>query len=500
MIAQDLKRVRNVGTPIVAITTADQPNTINQIRSAFNGKSGALLCWDIIRGYSALNELGTDAKLALEQKHDPMELTNFTSAMVAALELPSRACVLVENGHRYLDDAPAVQSLLNLRDLFKSTERTIVLMGPSIKLPAELAQDVLVLDEALPTPEEIRATINALCDENGLTADQDTRAHAVDALRGLANFSVEQASALSVDTKAKTISIAEMWERKRAMLPKGLTMESPLKDQIGGNENWLKFADALFSGPNRPRGIFLFDEIEKSLAGAMGDTSGTSQDQHQELLTEIEDRQYVGSLFLGPPGGGKTFAARVTAARYGVPFFRVDLGSAKGSLVGESEQKIRAIMRAIYAIVGDGGAYFIATCNKLDALSPEIRRRLSSFGLWFFDMASAQERAEIGIIQARKYSGLETKDAAEFFAKQEGWSAANIRDCCRLAHALNMPLAEASAFVIPAGAQDPDGLQRLRQMAHNRFLSSSSAGVYRLPKTPNDPVSAFRKIGSGKEA
>ena len=497
MIAQDLKRVRRVGTPLVAIITADQPNTVAQIRENFNGKSGALLTWDVIRGYSPLNELGTDAKVALEATHDAMALTNFTEAMIAALDLPSKTCVLVQNGHAFLSETNPIQALLNLRDFFKSTERTIVLLGPDFKMPAELAQDILVLTEELPSPQEIRATLDKLCSDNALDCDDDTRAHGTDALRGLANFSVEQAAALSVQPD-KSVSVANMWQRKRAMLPKGLTLEEPLKDSIGGVEQWLKFSDALFTGPNPPRGIFLFDEIEKSLAGAMGDTSGTSQDQHQELLTEIEDRQYVGSLFLGPPGGGKTFAARVTAARRGIPFFRVDLGSAKGSLVGESEQKIRAIMRAIYAIVGHGGAYFIATCNKLDALSPEIRRRLSSYGLWFFDMANAQERAEIGIIQAKRYPSIPSKDAAQFFASQDGWSGANIRDCCRLAHALNMKLGEAAAFVIPAGQQDPEGLQRLRAIAHNRFLSASTPGVYRMPKAA--PIPENRKITSQKEA
>ena len=180
MIAQELKRVRRVGTPLVAIITADQPNTVAQIRENFNGKSGALLTWDVIRGYSPLNELGTDAKVALEATHDAMALTNFTEAMIAALDLPSKTCVLVQNGHAFLGETNPIQALLNLRDFFKSTERTIVLLGPDFKMPAELAQDILVLTEELPSPQEIRATLDKLCSDNALDCDDDTRAHLIE--------------------------------------------------------------------------------------------------------------------------------------------------------------------------------------------------------------------------------------------------------------------------------------------------------------------------------
>ena len=506
MIANELKRVRNVGVPLIAITTADQPNTVKQLREGLNGKS-PLILWDIIRGFSGLNDKGTDTLTALIQslggEGAEMGLTNFVFAMTEALKLDERSCVLVENGHRFIDEPPAIQALMNLRDAFKSTRRTIVLLGPDFRLPAELNQDILILDEAFPTADEIKATLTTLYTENKIAADDATVEHAIDAMRGLAAFSIEQAAALSLQPD-KTVSIPELWERKRAMLPKGLTMEKPLENAtIGGAEQWLAFANDLFAGPMRPRVIFFIDEIEKVLAGSStshGDTSGTSQDQAQELLTTIEDNQFPGSMFLGPPGNGKTFIARAISAKYGIPFLRGDLGSAKGSLVGQSEQQIRALTRAVLAIAGKGGAYIITTCNRLDAITPEMQRRLASFGLWFFDMPNAQERAEIGIIEAKKYPNIASESAAKFFAAREGWSGANIRDCCRLAYALGRDLYSASAFVIPAGSQDPEALSRLRTLANGRFLSASYEGVFRLRKSePAPKTETVRKISQKED-
>jgi len=48
----------------------------------------------------------------------------------------------------------------------------------------------------------------------------------------------------------------------------------------------------------------------------------------------------------------------------------------KGSLVGESERRLRAALSVVDA-VSQGQALFIATCNSIGALPPELRRRFT---------------------------------------------------------------------------------------------------------------------------
>ena len=54
-----------------------------------------------------------------------------------------------------------------------------------------------------------------------------------------------------------------------------------------------------------------------------------------------------GLLFDGPPGTGKTMAAKAIAAAFGVPLYRLDLGSMMGKYVGESEGNLVAALAQI---------------------------------------------------------------------------------------------------------------------------------------------------------
>jgi SpoVK/Ycf46/Vps4 family AAA+-type ATPase len=56
-----------------------------------------------------------------------------------------------------------------------------------------------------------------------------------------------------------------------------------------------------------------------------------------------------GILLAGIPGTGKSLSCKATANILGWPLIRLDIGSLKGSLVGESEQKMRSALKVIDA-------------------------------------------------------------------------------------------------------------------------------------------------------
>jgi len=238
----------------------------------------------------------------------------------------------------------------------------------------------------------------------------------------------------------------------------------------------------LMNGPCRPTIIVYIDEIDKVVAGAgnanAGDSSGTSQDQMQQFLTEMEDRGYIGQLNFGPPGSGKSIFAKATATTFGIPLIRADFGAAKSSLVGSSESRIRDIFRTIYAMAGQEGAFFIATANRLHTLSPELQRRFD-FAMMFFDLPDKDERIAIGeILTTKKYPSLKSKNDPALWANAEGWSGANIRDCCKKAYAFNISLEQAAKRVVSAIQRDGENIRRLREMADGKFLSASYDGTY----------------------
>jgi hypothetical protein len=495
MILDDLKYARAVGAPIVAIVTADQPSMMNHLQKGLNG-AAPLLVWDCAQGYRALNEPGAAARQMLESKgFDLVSLTDSTAALVAAAALPTKSIVLMFNAHRMIERTETMQALMNLRDDFKNSRRTIVLFGPAFTFPAELTQDVLVLREPMPDDPAIRAILSGLWSENGIDATPELLDGATDALRGLAGFPVEQAASLSIKPD-KTIDRDSLWTRKREAISQidGLTIENPgpTFKQIGGQKQAIKFLDKLCAGPLRPRVFVFIDEIDKQFAGIQGDMSGTSQDLLGVFLQGMQDNQFGGVVILGPGGSGKSLLAKAAGATYGIPCVRRDLGAAKGSLVGESERKARAQESAILGMAGQHGAFYFVTCNQLAIMPPELRRRFT-YGIWFSDLPDADERVAIGAVMKEQYPTVKTK-AADWI-KREGWSGANIHDACRAAYALQTSLDEASAFIVPAAMQDPQGLDRLRQMAAGRFLSTSYPGPYQLPK-PAAPavVNSTRRI------
>jgi hypothetical protein len=61
-----------------------------------------------------------------------------------------------------------------------------------------------------------------------------------------------------------------------------------------------------------------------------------------------------------------------------------------------------------------------------------------------------------------------------------GWSSANIRDCCRSAKLRSISLLDAAKSIIPAYDQDKIGIDALRRMATGSLLSPVTAQAYKF--------------------
>lgn len=54
-----------------------------------------------------------------------------------------------------------------------------------------------------------------------------------------------------------------------------------------------------------------------------------------------------GLLFDGPPGTGKTAAAKAIAKAFNIPLYRLDIGAMKGKYVGDSEGNLMAALASV---------------------------------------------------------------------------------------------------------------------------------------------------------
>lgn len=481
---EQFKVAKNVGTPLICVHTPDPAITLAKLLTTY--QDVPVFGWDCINGITGCNTQGTDAVKRLFGDDDT---TNAVTALEAAQKVPAGALFVVLNAHRGVEptvNANWVQACWNLRSPYKRSGRTLVLLCPSVTWPPELAQDILTLDEPLPNTDElcqiITDTLRAAGEEN---PDAAMVEKAIDATCGLAAFPAEQVCAMSLkrdkETKKVDLKLDELWNRKAQMIEStpGLSVwrNGERFEDIGGYENVKTFLTRVVNGKRKPRGIVFMDEIEKLFAGATagtGDTSGVSQGFLGTLLSYMQDSDSSGSIFIGPPGSGKSAVAKATGNTAGVPTICFDLSGMKASLVGESEMRLRSALKVVTAVT-QGRAFFIATSNRIASLPPELRRRFRS-GTYFFDLPTKSEREPIWNIYLQKY-GIPASDQRP---DDTDWTGAEIRQCCYLAaEELGCSLIDASQYIVPVAKSAEREIGELRAQAHGRFISASYPGFYR---------------------
>lgn len=146
-------------------------------------------------------------------------------------------------------------------------------------------------------------------------------------------------------------------------------------------------------------------------------------------------------LITGPPGTGKSMFAKAIASGWKAPLVRIDVGAIMGSLIGQSEQRMRNALKQaeLYDFVvvwldeiekalsgtsssnhTDGGttdrvfgtfltwlqehkskAVIVATANNIHALRPELIRRFNE--VFFVDLPTATERKVLFDIILKKF-------------------------------------------------------------------------------------------------
>ncbi len=195
------RAARCVSTPLVAVRTADPASTTNFIIETLKQGQNLppLLGWDVVRGLYAI---GRDSGEELARVLGDREAATVgpADALSLAQQLGENGLVLYSNAHRFWDEPGVMQGIWNLRDSFKATGRMLVLLAaPGATLPPELGQDVLVLDEPLPSAAHLERIVRETFHAANLAEPERTKIdRAVDALIGLAAFPAEQALAISL--------------------------------------------------------------------------------------------------------------------------------------------------------------------------------------------------------------------------------------------------------------------------------------------------------------
>lgn len=312
---------------------------------------------------------------------------------------------------------PDYDLVRKLRDLVtylktSQTRKNLFFIAPDLVIPDTLQKDMTILDFPLPSLAEIKNKLNSMIAQNkkvksdSLTEDDKDRL--CKAALGLTLQEAENAFALSMvnDGKIDLKDLKIIMEEKMQVIKKTGILEfiqSNLSiSDIGGLENlknWLKKRNNSWS-----------ENAKKYCIPAP-----------------------KGVLITGVPGCGKSLTAKAMSEIWQLPLLRLDLGKIFSGLVGSSEENMRRAIATAEAVApsilwvdeiekglsginssGDSGVssrifgqfltwmqekeapvFVIATANNINNLPPELLRKGRFDEIFFVDIPTVNERAEI---------------------------------------------------------------------------------------------------------
>jgi len=232
--------------------------------------------------------------------------------------------------------------------------------------------------------------------------------------------------------------------------------------------------------------------------------------------------QPKGVLLAGPPGVGKSLLAKNIATILNLPLLQLDISSMLGSLVGESEGNIRRALKTAEAIApciiwmdelekalsgtGDtsgvsqrilgniltfmsectAGVFVVATCNDPSALPSELKRKGRFDEMFFVDLPTEPERAQILSIHLHRFGIAIEDEYLEAIASQtDKFSGAELKTLAAEAALLAFDegraqqvtlgdLSKCRETITPLAVQDEAAVQRMREWAKTARAASSA--------------------------
>lgn len=376
-------------------------------------------------------------------------------------------------------------AVAGLRDQFKRDGSCLVMCSVLPVLPLRLQDDVIVLEHALPTREELGEMVRrAYVWAEQPAPSEEAVGGGVEALVGIAKSPAENSLVLSMTNDG--LNLARLQERKRQMLVQtdGIEIiESPMQfSEIVGVDAARRDLER-WCARHQFAGVVLVDEAGDQLAGAAsGESSGVSQGQHAELLTwmqrRIDENTITPVLYLGIPGTGKTALAQAVATRARCLLTKWNLQAMQSKWVGESGERTRMVLRRTDAMM-QGKILFIFTTNSVRNISPQLMSRFQLGGRWHFDFPTPEAVTALWRLYRAKF-GIPEGEADPVFDCPI--TAREVRECCRAACEKGITLAEAAETSIPYYWSGAEQVREFRAQAHNAYLDAHLGGRFQAPQ------------------
>ena len=487
----DFREIRDMSTPWCVVRTTDWLATMKDLLAIqVKGEESqhVAVLWTCVEG-AVSPIIGPDGTPLSKKNDEPLGIEETALSNV----LKNAKTMLEAGGMLFLvftDDTPfenpfTVQAISDLREVFKTTRRTLIILGINPKLPAFLSEDIPILDDPLPDALELERCFMTVTEAQDppLTYKKGEHLKAANSCLGMTRFAAEEAFARKM--RKSGVDHKGLQEAQKVVIEQStdgalqLLKEKWTYADIGGQETFKVFMESLFAGPKPPSCVLFWDEIDKCITsastGSVADNTGVSQDILRTWLTAMEENKWPALMAVGGPGVGKSLSAICTGNTFGIRAWAYDSGATKGSLVGQSERKNRRVIEILKATGGEN-VLIIATANRLDTLPPELQRRFW-LGTWFWDLPSPVEREAIWKIQMKRFDLK-----SQIMPNDDYWTGSDIRNACQMAWITNSPLVQAAERITISGIASRSQIESLRDLAErSSFRSAAKPGPYVRP-------------------
>lgn len=394
-----------------------------------------LLLWDIVRGW---DDNGADKGSVMAALNRIAKTLANEGTIFVLRDLH----FILKNPHSERN-APVIRELKNLTRELKRSRKTLILTSHTLEIPAELSEEVTVIDFPLPNVQEINYLLEQLVVPEKLKLTGHSKEQLLKACQGLSRERIRRVLALALAAKQQvdeTDIDKVLDEKKQTIRQTGIleffTTQESLKN-VGGLENlkqWVRMRQDAFSEEARRYGI----------------------------------PNPKGVLLVGIQGTGKSLSAKTIAHEWRLPLLRLDTGRLFGGIVGESESRVRQMIQLAEAMApcvlwideidkafgnlisaadGDSGTsrrvfgsmitwmqektnpvFIVATANNVRILPAELLRKGRFDEIFFLNLPTETERQEIFRVHLQRLrpSRLREFDLAVLAKTSRDFSGAEI--------------------------------------------------------------------------
>lgn len=441
---QEIEDLIRAAYPLLYVISPEEDRVEAALRDICGRRKRKFVTWSVTEGFE---EEGTGL---------PKDVRDPLRALENVDKYEDNGVFVFRDFHPYLTDPTIVRRLRDLCRSFSTRskyKKHMILLSPIFKAPLELEKDMAVVDFDLPGRAEIQDIVQSTLDSVPmkdranirLVKDPDLRERVVEAALGLTANEIRSVLSKSL-VRTRDLDIETILNEKKHIIRKSGILEffesREQWDDIGGLEilkDWLKKRQLAFTQRAREFGL----PIPK------------------------------GILLIGVPGCGKSLTAKAVSSLWQMPLLRLDVGKVFSSLVGSSEENIRRAIRTAEAVApsilwldelekgfsgtkssgeSDAGTtarvfasfitwlqekqsqvFVIATANDVSLLPPELLRKGRFDEIFFVDLPSPRERADIVRIQIEKLNRRSSvhRDPAHFDVERivsstQGFSGAEV--------------------------------------------------------------------------